>query len=197
MIVALPRTRRSYRFGFPMKVTYENTRTDLRALERHARGVHPLYRRAFWMRTVIAVAFGLMEAVREAGPLGRKVLAFAVTAAAMWAFMWIFGRLATSLLSTIGKKQKGYEGVFCEHTVAIDPQGITETTQLGESRVAWRGIYRVDSTAEHLFIYTQPGMAHIIPRRAFASSEEADNFLRTVAGYHSAAATGGSSTSGS
>ena len=186
MIVALPRARRSSRFAFLMKVTYENTRADLRALERHAQGVHPLYRRAFWMRTVIAVAFGLIEAVRAAVPLGRKVLAFAVAAGAMWAFMWIFGRLVTSLLSTIGKKQKGYEGVFCEHTVAIDPEGVTETTHLGETRVSWRGIYRVDSTAEHLFIYNQPGMALIVPRRAFGSSEEADKFLRIAAGYHEA-----------
>lgn len=167
-----------------MKVTYENTREDLRALDRHVRGVHPAYRRSLWLHTAIAVLFGIVEMLRRPDlPMVRRALGFAVAASALWVFLFVFSRLAGYLLSTIGRRQKGFEGLFCEHTVAIDPEGITETTHLGETRASWRGIYRVDSTADHILIYLQPGLAHIIPRRSFASPDEADQFFRTAAGY--------------
>lgn len=78
-------------------------------------------------------------------------------------------------------------GVLCQHTITLDSEGLTEVSPVNEGRHYWRGMHLVDTTSDHIFIYTQPNQAHTIPRRAFASHDLAELFFRAVVDYHRAA----------
>jgi hypothetical protein len=78
-------------------------------------------------------------------------------------------------------------GVLGEHTITLTPEALHERTAVNDSKASWRGIYRIDATPTHLFIFTQPNAAHVIPRRAFPTTNAAEHFLSMARGYHEAA----------
>ena len=61
-------------------------------------------------------------------------------------------------------------------------------TVVNDSKASWSGIFRIDATPAYFFIFTQPNAAHVIPRRAFPTTEAAERFLSTARAYHEAAA---------
>ena len=73
--------------------------------------------------------------------------------------------------------EKGHLG---RHHISIDEQGLVETTAVGESRVSWAGIDRIERSADAVFIYTTPSAAHMIPRRAFAAPEDQETLYNFV-----------------
>ena len=81
-------------------------------------------------------------------------------------------RFINKLLSEV-KRDKGQLG---RHKVLLDEDGVVESTAVGESRSSWAGIDRLEQDREYIFIYTQPHAAHIIPKRAFNNSHEAQAF---------------------
>ena len=74
-------------------------------------------------------------------------------------------------------------GVIGRHFLAIGPEGVTEKSAVGESTTAWIGIEKIEADEKYLFIYTGPLQAHIIPTRAFASEQEADQFFQLAQKY--------------
>ena len=58
-------------------------------------------------------------------------------------------------------------GLLGRHRIRLDEDGVTESTAVGESRVSWAGLHRIERTADAVLVYTTPTAAHIIPRRAF------------------------------
>jgi hypothetical protein len=60
--------------------------------------------------------------------------------------------------------------------LSLSDDGFSESTVVGEQRTSWAGVDRVEQNADYIFIYTSPVAAHIVPRRAFASAEDAERF---------------------
>ena len=56
------------------------------------------------------------------------------------------------------------EGQFNDYLLSISPEGVTFATKETETTTFWGSILVVDATDEHLFIYTSPSTAHILPR---------------------------------
>ena len=50
-----------------------------------------------------------------------------------------------------------------EHRLEIENDGLTERTDVNETKTLWRGMERVASTKTHTFIYVTSLSAHIIP----------------------------------
>ena len=78
----------------------------------------------------------------------------------------------------------GADGVLGNHSVELSPDGLTERTSVNETRQKWVGVRSVDVTKEHVYIFTTPTMAFVIPRSAIAAFDE---FLRSVTEYAGAA----------
>lgn len=133
------------------------------------------------------MAFHVVAVEMASDILQVRIVAFLILFGGAWLVMAVFSRLILWLVMAVRPNHSGLSGILCEHTVTIDPEGLAEVTPVNESRHYWRGVHRVDSTSEHIFIYIQPSMAHVIPRRAFAFPEQADLFFQTAAGYHQAA----------
>ena len=149
----------------------------------------PEYRRIRWITGIFSVliAFQSTATASENHSLPVRALTFLIIFGAVWLAMMILNRLIAYLILTIRPNANGLSGILCEHTITIDPDGLTELTPVNQSMHYWRGIYRVDSTSEHIFIYIQQNQAHTIPRRSFSSPEQADQFFRTASDYHQAA----------
>ena len=75
-------------------------------------------------------------------------------------------------------------GILGEHTATLTPEFVQERTPVNDTKAAWRGIFRIGATSQHLFIYTQPGAALVIPRAAFPSPEDSERFLVTARTYY-------------
>ena len=63
-----------------------------------------------------------------------------------------------------------------EETVTLSDAGVQVKTVTSCQDHQWRGIKKVRRTRRHLFIYLTPGIAWVVPRRVFASTEEWESF---------------------
>jgi hypothetical protein len=52
-----------------------------------------------------------------------------------------------------------------KHTLTVDDSGLREVTPNATVTTPWSSLIRVDETAEHLFIYTDPVRAFVVPKR--------------------------------
>ncbi len=79
------------------------------------------------------------------------------------------------------------KGLWGPHALAIDESGVRESTEVGESSVKWQGVERVAASPSHLYIFTGSNAAHVIPRRAFAEPQQADQFFHQAQAYFESA----------
>jgi hypothetical protein len=107
------------------------------------------------------------------------VIFFAITAAVGGALILI----VTWLIILINTRRVRASGQLGEHTIILTPEHVYERTEVTELRSLWRGVCRIEASRTHLFIFIKPTSAHIIPRRAFATPADADQFLATARSY--------------
>ena len=74
------------------------------------------------------------------------------------------------------------KGVLGEHTIKIDQDGLTETTEFNESRTKWTGMDAVQEDRDYIFI-RPAGQVHTIPKRAFPEEEGAKQFYAQALMY--------------
>ncbi|MCL4787363.1 MAG: YcxB family protein [Verrucomicrobia bacterium] len=55
---------------------------------------------------------------------------------------------------------------------------------MGQTSTAWQAVERVANTGDHAFVYTSAMAAIIVPRRAFSSAAEFDQFVRAASDYN-------------
>ena len=116
--------------------------------------------------------------------VGRQVLELVLFVGIYYlALRWVVKFTASNL-----SKESRNAGVMCKHKVVISDEALVETTDVGEQRVLWRGVDRVEENESHIFIYTAPATAHVIPKWAFATNREAEEFFQAARTYHLRAA---------
>lgn len=66
-----------------------------------------------------------------------------------------------------------------EHTITIGPEGFRHKQNLGDAMISWRAIKEIKADAYNLYFMVDSNalMAHVIPRRAFATFQDAESFL--------------------
>lgn len=69
-------------------------------------------------------------------------------------------------------------------TVTLSEDGIKESTPLNKGFYKWQGIRNIKSNNLYIFIFITDSMGIIIPKRAFPSVVEADNFLYTAHAFY-------------
>ncbi|MEM7430779.1 MAG: YcxB family protein [Pseudomonadota bacterium] len=67
-------------------------------------------------------------------------------------------------------------GLIGEHVYAIEDEGIRAKSHAGESIRNWDSLESVSANKRAILIQIVPGMFYIIPRRAFKSSSDFENF---------------------
>lgn len=75
-----------------------------------------------------------------------------------------------------------------EITMTAGDDGFSTSSALVSGTATWPSIRQVDDLAEHVLLWPNNRMGYIVPKRAFASADEAEAFVRFVkektAGQH-------------
>lgn len=70
------------------------------------------------------------------------------------------------------------EGMLGIHELAIDHQGISETTNVGKSRRLWTAVNRIEETEDYAFLYITAISAHVIPKHNVTAGDAAEFIQR-------------------
>lgn len=71
-------------------------------------------------------------------------------------------------------------GVLGEHIITINSEGISDSTKVKRSTTKWDGVLRIVSNKKYIYIFIDNIAAHLIPRRAFYSNEDANRFFSSA-----------------
>lgn len=164
------------------EIEYELTRDDLFAFQMRASTATPSARR---MMRRTRVVYGLVI-------IGMAILMrpwrswFSLTAFGVFFSVFVGGGIVAyryvlrRAIKEMVQENMPEKGQLGRHRIRVDENGLTESTAVGQSRVTWEGIDRVERDSTALFIYTGPHQAHMIPIRAFASLDDAESFYAFV-----------------
>lgn len=172
-----------------MQVEYQLTLEDLVAFNWHYSRTSATARRIYWSNLAWMICATLIVVVIWPGwgVWGRVLyfIGFSLVFLLIYPayYRWIVTHNSRKLYSEGQNK-----GVIGNHIIAIDAEGFTETSDVGESRTTWDGVERIDQSDEYVLLYTSPVMAHIIPKRAFVGDHEATRFYEQAQSYLSGGA---------
>ena len=91
---------------------------------------------------------------------------------------------------TIGKrlaKRFNQAGVLGQHVVTLSADGVRETSAVSESLTKWEGVHSVEANDTYVLIFLTELLVHVIPKRAFATQADADQFLSEALKHWNAA----------
>jgi hypothetical protein len=156
-----------------MTLSYELVEDDLVALQRHQ-----FRRRVPLLLLWLAVLVYLVADTLKMGIAGGLIL---VVPAAL-----LFGWMP----SAVRKQVRKQSGLLGPQALAASPEGLTTwSAALGQEQRGWPGIREIRAGREHVYLFLNPMQAYVVPRRAFASTEESERFLARVREWHRAART--------
>ena len=177
-----------------MIVEYEITQEDLSAFSfyHHFRSPCAMrqYRRSWllppflWLLGFVGIWY-LVD--RERGTPFRTFLAllplFSFVPFYLLYFPWSYRRRVRKIIH--GMMNEGHNrGLFTRHRVATSLDGIADATDVGHSSIAWRAVERVVRNDQYAFVYLNAFAAIIVPRRAFSTPEQFEEFIRVVNDHH-------------
>lgn len=112
----------------------------------------------------------------EDGFTSASAVAIAAFASAVGAAVGLFvGVLVnTACLLLMANERSGVLGM---HHFSLSPVGLSEATDVNQSKHSWPGIRTVMQLRRYVVILNHAYAAHLIPRRAFASHEEFNAFF--------------------
>jgi hypothetical protein len=168
-----------------LQIDYENTPEDLYAFQWRGAFDSPRGRRArrivylIWVLAV--VLFGIVPAIGADGfAVSRISFGFILVAIPIvFLFQWCLERwVIRNVIRSLLEDERPDRGQLGRHRLILGEDGLIETTAVNESRTAWAGVDRVEQNPDYIFIYVTPATAHVIPKRAFGDSQEAEAFFR-------------------
>ncbi len=165
-----------------MLVQFEITLDDVVAFNRYSIQHSPGFRRNYWIVMGGIPAMALIVALANSRSWHSLSFWFLLVAPAivlMSIFPFWYKHEIDHTMKKIMRTGKN-RGILGKHTILISEDGLVETTEVNESRWAWTGIERVEQIEHYIFIFVSSTSAHTIPKRAFASTEEATQFYNAA-----------------
>jgi len=170
------------------EITYRVEIADMKAFQRHHRRTSAANRRLRIFLLLLILGLDLDATLRqESGSVGYRVLYFFVLLGIYGLLFAIVSFVVNGIAQFRAYRGAENRGILGEHTITLTPEALHERTAVNDSKALWRGLFRVDGTLEHIFIFTQPNSAYVIPRRAFPSPADSEQFLATARTYYEAA----------
>lgn len=165
-----------------MKVTYELTREDFWNFNKFVTMSNPKYR----FNYILSLAVPALAIAITLGFMGRVLILILVATI-------LGGSLGAYLIYMISKRRVlklpiSKPGTLGEHTIEISVEGLAEKTEVNDSFYKWEGVRKIQTDKSYICFFIDTFMAYTIPKRAFSSSNDADNFYNTALGYWKRAA---------
>ena len=124
----------------------------------------------------VQAVYLLLAWMVSAGFAARGLIVASMVAAIAYLAAWLV-QLAFTAFSLYSSKNKA---LLTTHIVEVQDQAFYEETQFNRSLHYWPGIARVLKRPGFAAVYINANAAHIIPRRAFASDAQMNEFLALV-----------------
>jgi len=177
-----------------MTVEYELTKEDLSAFNLyhhfHSATARRQYLRAWFIPALVwfLVCTGIWYlADRTRGTPLRTFLdllpLFSGVPFHLTIFPWWYRRKVRKIAAGMVGEGRN-RGLLSRQRITISLENVVSSSEHGQTSTAWRAIERVVTASEHAYIYTNALAAIIVPRRAFASPSEFEQFVRTAREYH-------------
>jgi hypothetical protein len=168
-----------------MEIEYEITADDLfafqwRATNRSASGKRAK-RKAYLYLFITLLIISVMPAISGDGFDITRVNYFFLAVSYLLVILItsvLIRRATRRAILDENKKVLPNRGQLGHHRLILNETELIESTAVGETKTSWAGVDRVEQNAEYVFLYTQPTAAHVIPKRAFDSASDADNFFK-------------------
>jgi hypothetical protein len=149
-----------------VQIRYNLSMDDLTQFAHYHYRKTPAARKLFISQLIIwpLLVFGICYLIdTEPDPFRRAFPALIGALVVAAIFPWLYSySIARQVRKMYGEGPA--IGMFGEHTLAIEHDGLRESSEGGEQFAKWRAIYRVGETSTHAFIYLSPVLAHVIPR---------------------------------
>ena len=123
---------------------------------------------------VITVVIFILMASQEPS-LSPLTLAIALVASLIGGLASLVVGLLLSLLPVL-VSTGSHGGVLGPHTYRIDAEGLHEVTPVNEGLQRWGGVQEVGRSKRFVYIRINSYLFHLIPRHAFASDREFEEF---------------------
>lgn len=170
-----------------MEITYQLEPKDIEAARRYINRTSPALRQAgrlvFLSYVGISVFCSLL--------VGGRGVAFQFVC---FSFMFALLSLVNLAVGTITTQviyrrytvafQQG--GLFAEYTTILSDDSLFQISPIGEVRLAWKGIERVDQGKKYIYIQVVHEDVFVIPKRAFADAHAAQAFYEAASSYQAA-----------
>ncbi|MES2040545.1 MAG: YcxB family protein [Pseudomonadota bacterium] len=75
---------------------------------------------------------------------------------------------------------KGKTGVLGPHRIQLTDAGLIEETSVNKTELKWSGITKIRTNRSHIRIYISPYNLFLIPRKAFESRQQSEDFSATA-----------------
>lgn len=112
----------------------------------------------------------------ETRSIGQKIFVFVFTAVIVFCFITVVNVVVQILYTLLGKNQ----GVLGSHEIEIRSDCLFEKTEVNESTFNWSGFQKIESSPNFFFLYVAGNIVHYIPKRCFASNQEAKQFKELI-----------------
>lgn len=120
----------------------------------------------------LLVCWGIYAvSIEETGKL-RGFVAATVVYVAMWCLQMMF-----NVLYMYSSKNKS---LLTDHIVEVQEDAFYDETRFNRSFHYWPGIAKIVKRPGFVAVYINELAAHVIPRRAFSSAEQANTFVSLV-----------------
>ncbi|HEY0078381.1 MAG TPA: YcxB family protein [Pyrinomonadaceae bacterium] len=163
-----------------MEVTYKLNLDDVQAYQWHnirtSATLRRNYRAAFVSFPLIILGVMILFVVT-----GLDIL-FAgfcfVVSTALWALVFPHTYRRNINRATVKLLGEGRNELLQHaHRMSLDETGLNVRSGIGESRLAWSAVERVEETETHIYIYIGALTAYVVPKWAFATRREAEDFF--------------------
>lgn len=174
-----------------MEVTYDLTAEDVWHYvlyhRRHKSGLRPAFKNAFrGVMVLVFIGYLVMcvdSLVRHQSVNWNMLIGLA-------AALWLASRFLGPSKAKVMKGVALTPGLICRHTFTIEPEWLSDKTEVNESKTRWDIIYQIDEDAQYVYVFPSKMNAHIIPKRAFRHPAEAQAFVDAAKDFWMSAKTG-------
>ena len=149
------------------RVEYENTFLDLIVFTSVHQFVSPVLQ---------ALYCGMALLIFAVEQMGDDSLSGAIVATMFYVLMWA-AQFVVNVLYLYSRKNRS---VLTRHVIELRDEGLYEATQFNQSMFFWPGIVKAVRLVGYVAVYVTPHIAHIIPKRAFSSPSDVEEFIQTI-----------------
>ena len=165
-----------------MTITYKNRLSDLWrfSIYNYLRG------RSFLIINGLLIIWFSYQLLRAGAGLNETVLVKALTFVTMLVLILASLNLLSMLTVLLCYVPKLNRAILTSHTVTLNDSGVAAETGTSRAETRWSGVLKVRQNRSFIYLYCAEHAAHVIPKRAFASPDDAVRFFQFARQAHDA-----------